>query len=46
MEGLPHDFHMMNYIKDISEWRNNSFEGEYKKSTIEYLTMLQYFNTT
>ena len=46
MEGLPHDFYMTNYIKDISEWRNNISEGEYNKSRIEYLPKLQYFNTT
>ena len=37
MEGLPHAFYMTNYIKDISE-------GEYNKSTIEYMSKLQYFN--
>ena len=35
MEGLPHDFYMANYIKDIYEWRNNISKGEYNKSTIE-----------
>ena len=45
MEGLPHDFYMTNYIKDISEWRKNIFKGEHNKSTIEYLPKLQYFNT-
>ena len=35
---------MTNYIKDISKWRNNIFEGEYNKSTIEYILKLQYFN--
>ena len=38
MEGLPHDFYITNYIKDISE-------GEYNKSTIEYPLKLQYFHT-
>ena len=33
MEVLPHDFYMTNYIKDISEWRNNISKGEYNKST-------------
>ena len=45
MEGLPHDFYMTNYMKDIFEWRNNISEWEYNKSTIEYLLKLQYFNT-
>ena len=45
MKGLPHDFYMTNYIKDISEWRNNTSKGEYSKSTIEYILKLQYFNT-
>ena len=45
MEGLPHDFYMTNYIKDISKWTNNIFEGEYNKGTIEYILKLQYFNT-
>ena len=45
MEGLPHDFYMTNYIKDIYEWRNNIFEGEHTKITIEYIPKLQYFNT-
>ena len=45
MEGLPHDFYMTNYIKDISEWRNNISKGEYNKSKIEYLSKLQYINT-
>ena len=45
MEFLPHDFYMINYIKDISKWRNNISKGEYNKSTIEYLLKLQYFNT-
>ena len=44
MEGLPHDFYMSNYIKDISEWRKNISKGEYNKSTIEYLPKLEYFN--
>jgi len=43
MEVLPHVFHMTNYIKDISEWRSNFSEGEYYKSTIEYIPNLQYF---
>ena len=34
MEGLPHEFYMTNYIKDISEWRNNISKEEYNKSTI------------
>ena len=45
MEGLPHDLYMTNYIKDISEWRNNISKGEYNKSTIEYIPKLQYLNT-
>ena len=45
MEVLPHEVYMTNYIKDISEWRNNISEGEYNKITIEYLLKLQYFNT-
>ena len=44
IEVLPHDFYMTNYIKDIYEWRNNIFEREYNKSTMEYLPKLQYFN--
>ena len=44
MEGLPHDFYMTNYSKDIFEWRKNISKGEYNKSTIEYLLKLQYFN--
>ena len=32
------------YIKDISERRNNISQGEYNRSTIEYLEKLQYFN--
>ena len=45
MEGLPDDFYMNNYIKNISEWSNKIFEGEYNKITIEYLLNLQYLNT-
>ena len=45
MEGLPHEFYMTTYIKDISEWRNNISKGEYNKSTIEYILKLQYFNS-
>ena len=44
MEVLPHEFYMTNYIKDIYEYMNNIFKGEYNKSTIEYLLKLQYFN--
>ena len=44
MDGLPHDFYMTNYIKDICKWRNNIFKGEYNKHSIEYLLKLQYFN--
>ena len=46
MEGLPHEFYMNNYIKEIYEWRNNIPKGEYNKSTIEYIPKLQYFNTS
>ena len=35
---------MTKYIKDIFEWRNDIYEGEYNKSTIEYIPKLQYFN--
>ena len=45
MDGLPYDFYMTNYIKDISKWMHNIFEGEYNKSTIKFLHNLQYFNT-
>ena len=44
MKGLPHDFYMTDYIKDISKWRNNNSKGEYNKSAIEYILKLQYFN--